>query len=199
MKLGLRTAVGAVAAVVALGAAPSAMAQAGHGCTLDGQAKFSTGLNTTAKDFNYTFTGDLANCQSLPASNEASGKVIAGVPINVGGVEYATPVPSGNGGCMSSTTSGTAIVTWASGARTIVNYTTSGVLAAVALQGSVVPSLTLTATDGSGRTTTITSNKFQGYGSAGPVLFDPPDPAACNTATGVLQARIIGFLGLGTD
>jgi hypothetical protein len=186
-----------IAALLAL--APTAFAQSGGGCQLQGTASFTPGLNSDAKDFDYSFNGNLTSCQSSEAGSPASGTVSAGEAVTIGGKQYQEPVPSGNGGCSNSTTSGFAIVTWADGTQTIVQYTTSGAAAAVALQGTVVPSLTIAAINpqpGDPPSTTVTTTRYGGSSSLGLLTFQPPDPTACNTPAGVASATISGFIGL---
>lgn len=202
------------AAAMAAVAAVPAGAASGGGCQLAGDASFSPGLGATAKNFNYSFAGNLTGCNSTIAGSPASGTVEAGKTVTVtypdadglGGthtVTYQEPVPTGNGGCTNSTTAGYAIVRWTGGGTTVIKYTTSGAAAAVALTGSVVPSVTLNATSGlqAGDPTTITvsTDKFAGYSAGGPLAFQPPDPTACNTAAGVASAGISGFVGLSSQ
>src|SRR5213593_1165863 len=61
-----------------------------------------------------------------------------------GTVLYQEPIPQGSGSCGSSTTAGEALVTWGDGKHTVVDYNTTGALAAVVLQGTVGVSMTLT-------------------------------------------------------
>ncbi|MGH2955787.1 MAG: hypothetical protein ACRDL6_02185 [Solirubrobacterales bacterium] len=182
-------------ATVAL-AAPSASAQTLGGCELDGTASFTPGLNTEAKDFNYSFNGVLGSCQSSEAGAPTSGTVSAGEVVTIGGTQFQEPVPSGNGSCLSSTTAGTAIVTWADGTRTVVDYSTTGAAAAVQLEGSVADSVTLQSVDGS-TSTTVTTTRYAGASALGLLEFSPPDPTACNTPEGVVSAGISGLVGLG--
>ena len=101
--------------VMLLMLAPAAPAQTGGGCELNGTASFSPGLNTTAKDFAYSFGGDLSGCLSSEAGAPTAGTVSAGEVVTINGQQFQEPVPSGNGSCLSSTTAGTAIVTWSDG------------------------------------------------------------------------------------
>ena len=94
------------------------------GCQLHGTASFAPPLTNTAQNFSYSFTGNLSNCQSS-SGGPGSGTVFAGT--------NALPVSTGNGSCCSSTTNGTAVVQWADGTTTVVQYSTSGAAAAVAL------------------------------------------------------------------
>jgi len=178
----------------ALLVAPSgALAQGGGFCALNGTANFSTPLTTTAKDFAYSFTGTLSPCGGSDGSLTA--KVSAGDVLN----GFPEPKPTGNGSCTSSTTAGTSFVQWSDGTLTIVKYTTSGAAAAVALTGTVQPSITLTKTNPDGTTTsqTFTTTRYAGGDSGGPLAFEPPDPTACNGA-GVSTAGIQGILGVGS-
>ena len=182
--------------------AASAPAASGGGCQLQGTASFSPGLGATAQNFAYSFGGSLTGCQSNAANSPATGTVSAGQIVTIGGEQFQEPVPTGNGGCSNSTTKGTAIATWADGTQTVISYTTTGAAAAVNLQGTVVPSVTLQAVNpGTGQptSTTITSTRYAGSSSVGALAFQPPDPTACNTSAGVTSAGISGFVGLGSS
>jgi hypothetical protein len=159
------------------GAAPN-----GGGCQLQGTASISPGLNSTAQNFNYSFTGNLTGCQSS-SGGPATGTVFAGT--------NGLPVPSGNGSCGSSTTSGIAVIQWADGTTTVVQYSTTGALAFVDLQGTVIPSVT------SSTGTTYTTTRYAGDSALGQLAFQPPDPSACAT-TGVTTAGISGATELGS-
>lgn len=190
-------------------AAPAASAQSVGGCQLQGTAAFSPGLGSTSQSFSYGFTGNLSGCQSSQSGVPTSGTVGAGqtlaeqVTNSVTGatdtVNYQEPAASGTGGCASSTTSGESLVTWADGSTTVVSYTTTGAAAAVQLSGTVQPSMTLTAVNaasGDPTTYTINTTRFTGDSSGGLLTFQPPDPTACTTSTGVTSATISGALGL---
>jgi hypothetical protein len=194
-----RVTLGALACALGLLLMPSlASAQSSGGCQLDGTASFSPGLTNNAQDFSYSFNGALSSCQSSESGAPASGSVSAGEVVTINGSQYQEPVATGNGGCGSSTTSGTGIVTWADGTKTVINYTTSGAAAAVTLQGTVVDSVTLQQVGGTG-STTVTTTRYAGDSSLGLLAFEPPDPTACNTPTGVTTAGIQGFVGLGSS
>ena len=168
-----------VAALITAGPFVStAAAQDGGGCQLHGSANLSPGLGSAAQDFSYSFTGDLTNCQSS-SGGPSSGTVFAGI--------NGLPVPTGNGSCASSTTSGVAVVQWADGTTTVVSYTTSGALAGVLLQGDVVPAAG-----------TYTTTRYVDASALGGLAFEPPDPTACAGA-GVTTAGIDGFIGLGSS
>jgi hypothetical protein len=200
--------------VVSLAAAaafimPAAAAQSAGGCQLQGNASFSPGLNSSSQPFSYGFTGNLTGCQSSQSGAPASGAVSAGQTLteqvhnSVTGatdtVTYQEPTPTGTGGCASSTTSGEALVTWADGSTTVLSYATTGAAAAVDLSGSVQPSMTLTAVNaasGDPTTYTISTTRYAGDSSTGLLTFQPPDPTACNTSTGVTTAAIGGAVAL---
>ncbi len=199
---------GGLVAMLAI-AVPSAGAQSVGGCQLDGTAQFSPGLSTSSQPFTYSFGGALENCQSSQSGAPTSGTVSAGQTIteqvtnSITGatdtVTYQQPVPTGTGGCGSSTTQGEALATWSDGTATVVSYSTTGALAAVHLSGTVVPSMTLTAVDaepGDPATFTIETTRYAGQSAIGLLAFEPPDPTACATPAGTATAGISGALGL---
>jgi hypothetical protein len=180
----------------------AASAQSGGGCKLDGTASFSPGLNNNAQNFSYSFNGNLSSCQSSESGAPATGAVSAGEAVTINGQQFQEPVPSGNGSCGSSTTGGTAIITWADGTQTVENYSTTGAAAAVNLQGTVADSVTLQAINpqpGQPTSTTVTTTRYAGDSSLGLLAFEPPDPTACNTPAGVTSAGISGLVGLGSS
>jgi len=207
--------VASAAAVTTVGAA----GPAGGGCQLQGQASLNPGLNSSSQPFTYSFSGDLSSCQSNVAGAPASGTVSAGkvvaenVTVTTAGgpvpatFNYQEPVPSGTGGCTSSTTAGEAFVVWADATQTAVGYTTTGALAAVALQGTADPSVVLQPVPGQGITVagvfypaptyTFTTTRYAGDAALGTLAFQPADPTACNTPAGVTQAAISGTVNLG--
>jgi hypothetical protein len=188
---------------------PSAFAASAGGCQLQGTANFSPGLNSSSQAFTYNFGGSLSGCQASESGVPTSGTVAAGqtlteqVKNSITGatdtVTYQEPVPTGSGGCASSTTSGGALVTWSDGTHTVESYSTTGALAAVNLSGSVAASMTLTAVNpptGDPTTFTITTNRFAGDSASGLLAFQPPEPTACNTPTGATTAAISGAVTL---
>ena len=189
--------------------ASPASAQSLGGCELQGTANFSPGLNSSSQPFSYNFGGNLSGCRSSEAGTPESGTVAAGQTLNeqvtnsitgaTDTVTYQEPVPTGSGGCASSTTSGQALVTWADGTHTVLSYATTGALAAVELTGSVAPSMTLSATNaqaGDPSTYTIATSRYAGDSADGAVLFQPPDPTACTSTTGATSAAISGAVAL---
>src|ERR1700693_4715172 len=109
--------------------APSAFAQSLGGCQLQGTANFSPGLSSSSQAFSYNFGGTLSGCQSSESGAPTSGTVAAGQTLTeqvtnsstaaTDTVTYREPVPTGSGGCGSSTTSGDALTTWADGTHTV--------------------------------------------------------------------------------
>ena len=189
--------------------APSAGAASVGGCQLQGTANFSPGLGASSQPFSYSFGGNLTGCQSSQSGVPTTGTVSAGQTLSeqvhnsVTGatdtVTYREPAASGTGGCSNSTTSGQALATWADGTTTVISYTTTGAAAAVQLAGSVQPSMTLTAVNaasGDPTTYTVNTTRYAGQSSSGLLTFQPPDPTACTTTTGVTSATISGVIGL---
>ena len=201
------------------------------GCQLDGNAKFSKPLtvnqptpSVTAPNgvppsnnlldvdwgaaWNYTFDGDLTGCQAANSSGPdssapASGKIYAGEPIKIAGTSYDNPfgAPSGTGGCTGSNTNGKSIVVWADNSVSIIDYSTTGALAAVGLTGNFESgSFTFASTaknlDGTPVSTRTVTLRYGDDYAGGPLAFEPADPTACNGA-GVPDAAIQGFIGEG--
>jgi hypothetical protein len=113
------------------------------------------------------------------------------------------PEATGTGGCAESTTSGTALASWADGTSTVITYTTTGAAVAVELQGTVVPSVTLVLVSATGPTPppppTISSGPdfASGDGSIGQLVFTTSSPTACQT--GLPSATINGVIGIGSS
>jgi hypothetical protein len=193
---GLGALVVVVAALTALALAPAAPATSGGGCQLKGTASFSPGLNTTSQPFTYSFSGDLTGCQSTEAGSPATGRVQAGGTYTdpATGKAYVMPNSTGTGSCGSSTTQGLALITWADGTRTLIQYTTTGAGAAVALQGTVPGSTTLQPVDPLDPPLTVTTTRYAGYNPFGALAFEAT-PTDCQT--GVSAAGIEGVVGLG--
>jgi hypothetical protein len=186
--------------LTALALTGTAAAATTGGCHLQGSASFNPGLNSSSQPFSYSFGGQLSSCQSSTAGSPTAGSVEAGkVYTDSTGEQFQEPVSTGTGGCANSTTSGTAIVTWADGTATVVQYTTTGAAAAVHLSGKVIPSVTLPAINpqvGQPMSTTINTTRYAGATALGGLTFQPPDPTACNTPAGVTTAAIDGVIGL---
>jgi hypothetical protein len=186
--------------VALLAFAPSAPAASGGACQLKGTASFGSGLNTTAKPFDYSFNGALSNCQSSVAGSPASGTVAAGEVYTdpPTGKQYQMPRALGNGSCGSSQTNGTAVAFWADGTRTIVAYSTTGATAAVHLQGTVVDSMFLTPVNPADTPLSLTTTRYAGNSANGALVFEA-SPPECASETGVLAAGIEGTISLGSQ
>lgn len=185
---------------------------AGGACQLSGTATFTPNGPGTTPTFGYSVDGQLSGCQSNVAGAPTSGAIEVGQQVIVstpdGPATYAEPLASGSGtvpvnSCLGGNTQGTGVVTWPDGSNTIVDYTTSSVASAVSLQGTVVPSVTLTLVSGpvgSPPTHTLTTNNPSfpvGDGAQGAVRFSSSDPAACTTAAGLSSVTLDGVVGLG--
>ena len=183
-------------ALAALAFAPGASAASGGGCQLKGTASFSPGLSTTSQPFTYSFSGDLTGCQSTEAGSPATGRVQAGGTYvdPATGKSYVMPDSTGTGSCASSTTEGLSLITWADGSRTLIQYTTTGAAAAVALQGTVADSTTLQPVNPVDAPLTVTTTRYAGHSPFGVLAFEAT-PTECQT--GVSAAGIEGVVGLG--
>lgn len=169
---------GAAKASTAASGTPS-----GGACQLQGSANFTPGLTASSGSFTYTFSGTLTGCQSN------NGGPTGGT--------VSTPEPAtGTGSCSNSSTSGYSVSQWNDNQTTVVQYTTTGAGALVILQGTVVQSLTV------GTTTYTTTEPSTPVGSSaiGELTFSTASPTgitACNTAAGLPQAVINGFIEIG--
>ncbi len=149
----------------------------GGACTLSGTASFTTPLTATSQPFTYGFTGTLSNCHSGNASGSTAGPSGGTIAVTDG---------SGTGSCASSTTSGDATISWSDGNTTTEHYATSGVAAAVVLQGTV--------------TSSTEPAVPVGDSAAGLVTFQPRNPQGCAPGgTGVSSAAINGVIGEGSQ
>lgn len=105
------------------------------GCQLDGDATFAKPLSTASVDTTYSFSGTLSGC--LGTFPDTGGTVSAGQPIAIGGLTYQpVDTPTLSGGCSNSDTSGAAFVDWGGGRYSVIDYSTTGAAALVALTGS---------------------------------------------------------------
>jgi hypothetical protein len=198
----------------------TAIAQEGGGCQMQGTANLSPGLGTSSQAFTYNFTGNLSSCQSSTSGAPATGTTSAGLQLpetvtltntstgatQPGSVQYQEPVPTGTGSCGSSTTSGQALTTWADGTHTVASYSTSGAAAAVLLQGSVIPSMTLQLVSSSvpagfsaPATFTIGTDRMNvGDSVLAPLTFSPSTQAQDCVTVPVTQASINGAVTIGS-
>jgi len=123
-------------------------------------------------------------------------------------VLYQEPIPQGSGSCGNSTTAGVSLSTWADGKHTVVSYNTTGALAAVQLQGTVVASMTLTLVASSvpagctaPATYTISSDEpvfAAGEGALAALTFSPTTQDQNCVTLGVSSANINGSVGIGS-
>ena len=147
---------------LALAVSLSSCSVGGEVCSVKGNASFSPGLAVAQRAVNYTFTGNLALCQSA---------------LGDGTIHTATVSASGSGpkvGCTGGATSGTANLAWNNGKTSTLAFTTSGALNAVTVSG------------------TITAGEFVGHTVHAVLAFTVANPAACNTSTGVTSATFNG-------
>jgi hypothetical protein len=158
--------------------------------------------------FTYSFHGELTGCtgtdSTVPPTGDvgASGKIYAGESFPYKGVQYESlGTPTGNGGCSGSHTEGTSVVVWGNDRLSVIDYATDGAAALVGLTGQFRDgSVTLTRVERGPEGEILTDTfplELGGDYTGGPLAFEPPDPTACTTATGVTTAGISGFLGHG--
>ena len=151
-------------------------------------------------------TGPYTETLSSPlSSSHAASAAVTGSHAGAANATYQEPIPTGNGSCGSSTTSGTAITNWADGSTTVISYATTGAAAAVELTGSVIASVNDTLASYTGpsqappaSTHTVSTTRYAGQSAGGQLFFQPPDPTACAGA-GVTTAAISGVIGLGSQ
>ena len=199
-----------------------AASQTGGACQLQGVASISPPLASAPGGFAYSFTGALSGCESNVAGAPTAGSVSAGVQLpetvtltnvstggtTTGTVLYQEPVPQGSGSCGSSTTAGEALAIWDDGTATVIGYTTTGALAAVQLQGTVVASMTLSLVPSSvpagysaPPTYTIATNGpafTTGEQSLALLTFSPTTTDQNCVTVGVSSANIDGVVGIGS-
>jgi len=190
IRIGLAAAAALVMAAPWGGAGVAQATQEGASCTLAGAANLSPGLSTTSQAFQYAFAGSLSSCASTD-STIASGMVFAGSP--AGTITGSGPFPTGSGSCASSTTSGVAVVQWNNGKTTVISYSTTGALAEVALQGSVIASTVVNGI-------TYTTTEFApGEQSGAELVFSIPTGSGEDCATvPVTNANINGQTAVGS-
>ena len=208
-----------VAGSIALATGGSA-APGGGACQLDGTASFTPNGPGATSTFGYSVSGQLTNCQSNLAGAPTAGAFGVGQQYTVaviiqtptgpqpGQATYAAPLASGSGtvpvnSCPGGTTSGTGITTWPDGSHTVVGYTTTSAGPAVHLEGTVIPSVTLTlATGPAGAPATYDMSSDNasypaGNGVQGAVAFTTSDPTQCNSAAGLSSVQLQGGVGIG--
>src|SRR6266566_151447 len=187
----------AVLWVAGPGASLAGAATGGGECQLQGVANLSPPLSSNSGSFAYNFTGTLTSSQ-CPAV----------VFTTTGTVQYQEPIPQGSGSCGNSTTTGESLATWGDGLHTVVSYNTTGALAAVQLQGTVVASMTLALVASSVPASctapasfTIASDEptfAAGEGSVALLTFSPTTQDQNCVTMGVSSANISGNVGIGS-
>ena len=196
-------------AITLLVLAPSAFAQSLGSCQLQGTASFSPGLSASAQPFSYSFTRQPHRLSIQPSGTPSTGTVGAGRTLTeqVKKLHHRRHRHSDLPGAgalrqrelrqQHDKRKRAHDVGRRHSDRGVV--LDDGALAAVNLSGSVVASMTLTAVNaqpGDPTTYTITTNRFAGDSASGLLLFQPPDPTACNTPTGATTAAISGTVSL---
>ena len=121
---------------------------------------------------------------------------------------YQEPIAQGSGSCGNSTTAGEALAAWGDGKNTVVDYSTTGALAAVNLQGTVVASMTLTLVASSvpagctaPSTFTIATDEpafVVGQQAFAMLTFSPTTQDQDCVTKGVSSANISGVVGIGS-
>jgi hypothetical protein len=163
------------------------------GCRVNAQAAIAPGLTLSAQDFSYHYTGKLTGCAYTRKGAPTSGVITAGATIRIKGKTYQEPIPTGNGTCLTTNTSGYDFARWSDGTQTVVKFTTTSGDGATHLTGSVVPSIILKTVDGAS-STTFRTTRFAGQVVVGLLKFAAKDPSLCTT-TGLTSAEITGLLG----
>ena len=138
----------------------------------------------------------------------SSSQCPAVVFTTTGTVMYQEPIPQGSGSCGSSTTAGEALATWGDGKHTVVDYNTTGALAAVQLQGTVVASMTLALVASSVPASCTAPASFAiasdeptfavGQQSLAALTFSPTTQDQNCVTMGVSSANISGTVGIGS-
>jgi hypothetical protein len=215
----------ALLVVTTISSSPAGAEPGGAGCTLAGAANFSPNGPGLQAAFGYSLTGTLTNCQSSRAGAPTEGNIEVGQVINAavpvtladgtvvqGTASYKAPDATGTGtlpvnSCAGSSTAGDALITWADGSTSVVDYTTTSAGPLVSLEGTVVDSLTATLVPGSTSpagtapaTHTVSSTSTAvpvGDGAQGAVVFTTEAPDGCTTDTGLTGVAVEGIVGVG--
>ena len=189
IAIGAAALLAAAAFGIAAGPARAVHAANNGGCELSGSATLTPGLTTSSQTFSYSFSGALTPCSSTGQPSGVTGTVFAGV--DPSGNKETTGYPSGSGSCGSSTTSGIAVAQFSDGSTAVIQYSTTGAGPAVALQGTVIGSVTF------GLVTYTTSAEWAGDSAYAPLTFQPASGQNCVT-TPVTTAVINGPTLLGS-
>lgn len=151
------TALLGISALTGVGGASAAPSQP-SACVLKGVAHISPGLAVASRSFSYTFSGTFSSCKGSDATIKSGSVSASG---------------SGTGGCTKSNTSGHAFITWNNGRTSALNFKTTGVGAALVVQG------------------TISSGEFAGKAAKALLAFQAT-PTQCNTSAGVTAPSFTG-------
>jgi hypothetical protein len=169
--------------------------------TIDPGTSVAETRTVTAVSGSGPYTATLSSPLSF---SHAVGAAVSGAHSGAATATYQEPIPTGNGSCGNSTTSGTAISNWADGSTTVITYATTGAAAAVELTGTVVAGVNDTLAGYTGpsqapptATHAVNTTRYAGQSAFGQLFFQPPDPTAC-VGAGVTSAGISGVISLGS-
>ena len=147
-------------------------------------------------------------CDDRTTACTTSSQCPAVVFTTTGTVQYQEPIPQGSGSCGNSTTTGESLATWGDGLHTVVSYNTTGALAAVQLQGTVVASMTLALVASSVPASCTAPASFTiasdeptfavGQQSLAALTFSPTTQDQNCVTMGVSSANISGTVGIGS-
>ena len=155
-----------------------------------------------------TLTCTNGRCDDGITACTSSSQCPAVVFTTTGTVMYQEPIPQGSGSCGNSTTAGESLATWGDGLHTVVSYNTTGALAAVQLQGTVVASMTLALVASSVPASCTAPASFTiasdeptfavGQQSLAALTFSPTTQDQNCVTVGVSSASIDGVVGIGS-
>ena len=166
-------------------------------CSIEATNRYSPALTGTAATRSVTSTGRLSDCVSDDVNGPASGTRSMGNVVTEGGPAgspwtWLEPAGTLTGTCTSTTVTGTYIIRWDDGTRTVVRQTGSSNTWLIRATGEVIPSVTLTAVNrqpGQPETLTVSTTRFAGLDVAATKVstVNPANPLEC-TGTGLTEA-----------
>lgn len=181
--------------VASAGLASPAAADTVGGCQLSATAEFAPPLKSADQPFSYELGGELSNCVSSEVGAPADAVVTAGKPgVTIQGVTFHQPRPFGTGGCRAAAATGTLWTAWSDGTVTILDYSTTGVAAALSLTGTVAPSREVIDVDGVART--IYTTRYLDRSASAALLTHPANPMDCG-GPGIATVPIDGLFAIG--